>query len=379
MPSFDWIAEQSELEALVETLVHTEAYGLDTEFHRERTYRPELALVQIATQDRIALIDPLAVDVRPLARALRSDAVCVIHAASQDLEILQLECGVVPARLFDPQIAALFCGLGTSSLGKLVQHFLGVKLDKSSQLTNWNRRPLPERDLLYAAEDVAHLLALREVCTRTLEDRGRLAWAQEEIERQRSRDRSAAEPGQLWWKLRGKAKLSGRARGVAQELAAWREQMAAERNRPTRTILSDMALLSLAQRPPKDKAQLRGVRGFDAQRFKLTDELLDAVARGVALGPDDVCSPPKLSRLNHSADGVVSLCSAWLSQRAQEEGIDTSVLGTRDDLTALVLGEPSRLSQGWRWELVGRELQALKQGQAALWVDGTELRLVDRR
>lgn len=378
MAHFDWITDQAAFEVLVDELSNTSAYALDTEFHRERTYVPQLAVVQLATLEHTALVDTLAVDVRGLGRAFDSDAVCVMHAGSQDLEILEMATGTVPRRMFDTQIAALFCGYNTSSLGRLVEGFLGVQLDKSAQLTDWTRRPLPEADLRYAASDVAHLLELRDQLTARLDDRGRLAWAEEEIERLRSKDRSPADPDTLWWKLRGKSKLNGRAQGVAQALTAWRDQLAQKQNRPPRTVLSDMALLALAQRPARNIEQLRGVRNLDLGRFKHTDQLLTAIQRGAQLPRDAIRLPPKKPENLPSVDGVIALCLAWLAQRAGKEALDMSVLGTRDDVTSLVLHQPSRLSHGWRNALVGHELRAIIDGTAALGVTGTELTLVDR-
>ncbi len=378
MPDFDWITDQAELDSLVDELSDANAYALDTEFHRERTYLPQLAVVQLATRDRIALVDALAVDVRALGRAFQSDAVCVMHAGSQDLEILELVSGTVPQRMFDTQIAALFCGYRTSSLGRLVEGFLGIQLDKSAQLADWTRRPLPKEDLRYAASDVAHLLALRDVLVSRLDDRGRLQWAEEEIERLRSKDRSAPDPATLWWKLRGKTKLNGRARGVAQELSAWRDHVAKQRNRPPRTVLSDMALLALAQRPARNTEQLRAVRNLDLRRFKHTDELLSAIERGTQLPKDEVRLPPKKPENLPNVDGVIALCLAWLAQRASEEDLDMSVLGTRDDMTSLVLDQPSRLAHGWRDALVGRELRSIIDGTRAIGVNGTALELLDR-
>jgi ribonuclease D len=368
---FDWIADQAGFDEIVEELSGTNAYALDTEFHRERTYLPQLAVVQLATRDRIALVDALAVDMRALIRAFESDAVCVMHAGAQDLEILELVSGAVPRRMFDTQLAALFCGYGTSSLGKLVEGVLGVQLDKSAQLTDWTRRPLPEVDLRYAASDVSHLLDLRD-------GRGRLAWAEEEIERLRSKDRSAPGLETLWWRLRGKTKLSGRARGVAQELAAWREQVAREQNRPARTVLSDMALLALAQRPVRNADQLKTIRNLDIRRFKHTDQILAAIRQGIQLPKDEVRLPPAKIENVPNVDGVIALCLAWLAQRASEEDLDTSVLGTRDDVTNLVLHQPSRLSDGWRKSLVGNELRSIIDGNATIRVKGTKLELLDR-
>jgi ribonuclease D len=375
---FDWIADQAGFDELVDELSGTNAYALDTEFHRERTYLPQLALVQLATRDRIALVDALAVDMHTLVRAFQSDSVCVMHAGAQDLEILELVSSAVPRRMFDTQLAALFCGYGTSSLGKLVEGFLGVQLDKSAQLTDWTRRPLPEVDLRYAASDVSHLLDLRDALVTRLDVRGRLAWAAEEIERLRSKDRSAPGLETLWWKLRGKTKLSGRARGVAQELAAWREQVAREQNRPARTVLSDMVLLALAQRPARNAEQLKAIRNFDSRRFKHTEQLLAAIRQGTQLAKDEVRLPPAKLENAPNVDGVIALCLAWLAQRASEEDLDTSVLGTRDDVTNLVLHQPSRLSDGWRKSLVGNELRSIIDGNATIRVKGSKLELLDR-
>jgi ribonuclease D len=378
MNTFDWIDTERDFEQLVDELCETRAYALDTEFHRERSYLPVLAVIQIATPERIALIDPLAIDVRPLRKVLERDIVCVMHAASQDLEILELACGVAPRKLFDTQIAALFCGYRTSSLAKLVEGFLGRQLDKSAQLADWTRRPLPDADLAYAASDVAHLLELRDALSEQLRARGRLAWAEEEIERLRQKDRSPPEPRTLWWKLRGKAKLNDKARGVAQELAAWREEEARTRNKPVRSILPDMTLLSLAQRPVRKPAELRNIRNFDARRFKQTDALLAAIERGLRLPRSELQLPPKKPTNVPNVEGVISLCLAWLAQRASQEDLDVTVLGTREDVTNLVLRQRSRLSDGWRHQLVGAELSAIIGGTAALRVDGTALQLVDR-
>lgn len=378
MHPFEWVTQQADFDSLVDVLSSSDAYALDTEFHRERTYAPRLALVQLAIRDRIVLVDALEVDVRSLSRAFESNAVCVMHAGSQDLEILELACGGVPGIIFDTQLAALFCGYRTSSLDKLVEGFLGIELDKSAQLTDWTRRPLPEADLHYAASDVAHLLPLRDALLRELQRRGRRGWAEEEMERLRTRDRSPPDPNTLWWKLRAKNRLRGRARGVAQELAAWRDEVAQAQDRPPRTVLSDMALLALAQRPAQNANELRGVRNLDLRRFRHGDALLAAIQRGLALRGDEVCVPPAKPEKLPSFDGVIALCLAWLGQRAADEDLDSSVFGTREDVTRLVLGQPSRLGDGWRDALIGRELRAILEGRSALRVAGTTLELVDR-
>lgn len=378
MNDFDWIANQAAFEKLLAELCEAEAYALDTEFHRERTFLPVLGLIQIATPTTIALVDPLAVDVRGLRTVFEGGGTCVMHAASQDLEILELGCGAVPARLFDTQIAALFCGYRTSSLARLVEGFLGVSLDKSGQLTDWTRRPLPEADLRYAASDVVHLLDLKKALTKALTERGRLGWAEEEIERLRVKDRSPAEPETLWWKLRGKTKLNGKARAVAQELTIWRNEEARRTNRPARAVLSDMAVLGLAQRPAKNERQLRGIRNFDSRHLKHAGAILSAIQRGLDLPREAVRTPPKKPENLPNVEAVISLCLTWLGQRASEEDLDMTVLGTREDVTNLVLGQPSRLGSGWRAHLVGDELASIIDGSAALRVDGTRIELLNR-
>src|SRR4051812_12243834 len=155
--------ELDEVVAAVAALPATAGYALDTEFHRERTYWPRLALIQLAWDDQLVLIDPLAVDVTPLAKVLRSPAMFVAHAADQDLEVLELACGAVPERIFDTQVAAGFLGLVSPSLASLAEKLLGLRLLKGDRLTDWSRRPLTADQQDYAAADVAHLLEIAEV------------------------------------------------------------------------------------------------------------------------------------------------------------------------------------------------------------------------
>ena len=233
MTDFDWIYRTAELDELVDELCRDRGLCTRHRISSRAHLSSALALVQIATPNA----SPWSIPSRstsPACQRLRDRARLRHARGSQDLEILELEPATVPKRMFDTQIAALFCGYRTSSLGKLVEGFLGLQLDKSAQLTDWTRRPLPEADLRYAASDVAHLLELRDTLIAALDERGRLAWAEEEIERLRSKDRSPPDPETLWWKLRGKTKLNGKARGVAQELARGATRVATDAE-PTRS------------------------------------------------------------------------------------------------------------------------------------------------
>ena len=216
------VTDPGALEALIAEVAAEDSYGFDTEFHTERTYVPDLALIQIAWADKVALVDPLAVDPAPLAGLFGGPGVAVVHAASQDLDVLMAACGVIPATVFDTQIVAGFLGLSTPSLSRLVDQMLGVTLPKADRLSDWLVRPISERQITYALNDVAHLLALRDVLTEKLRALGRLEWALSECEQVLGDRTSARVPEEAWWKLGDIRGMSRRSRAVAQEVAAWR-------------------------------------------------------------------------------------------------------------------------------------------------------------
>ena len=375
-----WIDDEASFASLVDTLRSVDAYGLDTEFHRERTYHARLALLQLSWPEGVAVVDPLAVDVAPLADVLGGPGLCLMHAASQDLEILQRVCGSLPSRLFDTQVAAGFVGYSSVGLAGLVQGELGVKLPKADRLTDWMARPLPEAAETYAAADVVHLHTLHERLVATLEARGRLQWALDECEVHRTRPTTAQVPERAWWKIKEARSLRGRSAAVAQVLAAWRERKAAEVDRPVRFLLADLALVSMAQRPPKSEDDLQRVRGLDDGKRKgnTAREILDAVAAGLELSPDDVELPPS-DGVDRSRRAAASLVSAWAAQRARDLEIDAAILATRSDIETLLMHGTGRLADGWRHQVVGEPIRALAAGEASLAVDGEGRLLLETR
>ena len=212
-------------------------YALDTEFHRERTYWPKAALLQLAWPGHLILIDPLAVDLTPLAELMNSESLGVLHAASQDLEVLELACGASPRHLFDTQIAAGFLGMSTPSLAALHERELGVELPKGNRMTDWLERPLRPAQLDYAAADVDRLLEIHDLLTAQLNERGRLPWAEEEFSILLARDRGLRDPFEAWRKIKEARHLKGTALSVARTIAAWRERRAAEIDQPVRFVL----------------------------------------------------------------------------------------------------------------------------------------------
>jgi ribonuclease D len=375
-----WVEDEPGFERVLEHLRSAAVYGLDTEFHRERTYHARLALLQLSWPGGIAVVDPIAVDVAGLATVLDGPGVCVMHAASQDLEILARVCGTIPSELFDTQIAAGFVGYSSVGLGGLVQGELGIKLPKADRLTDWLARPLPEAAVLYAASDVAHLHELHRILTEKLEARGRLQWALDECELHRNRATTAQAPDRAWWKIKEARSLRGRAAAVAQTLAAWRERKAADIDRPVRYLLADLALVSMAQRPPKGEDDLRRVRGLEDGKRKggAAKELLAVVDDGMSLPLQEVEVPPS-EGIDRSRRAAAALVSSWAAQRARDLEIDPALLATRADIESLLMGGGGRLAHGWRHDVVGEPIRALAAGEASLALtDGGRLVLETR-
>jgi ribonuclease D len=366
------VRDQGSFEETIDAAVRAETYALDTEFHRERTYYARLALLQLGWDGEIALVDPLAVDVGPLRSLLEGQGVCLMHAASQDLEILERACGVLPTTLVDTQVAAGFVGMGSPGLGVLIQRRLGVHLPKADRLTDWLRRPLSDAAASYAAADVAHLDDLWVSLREELVARGRLEWTIDECHELRRRHGEPLPPELAWWRIKEARRLRGRARGVAQSVAAWRERRARAQDRPIRHVLPDLAVVAIAERPPTSKADLDKVRSVDSRHMRggAAESLLAAVQEGMALTEDEIHEPPR-DGVDATFRPAVTLASAWVSQLARDADLDAALVATRADIEMLVRGDPaSRLSSGWREQVAGEPVRRLLAGDAALAFDG---------
>ena len=366
---------------MIAAIVDQSAYALDTEFHREKTYFPKLALVQLAWGDDLVLVDPLAVDLSPFKSVLESASTAVIHAADQDLEVLLLACGALPAVLFDTQIAAGFVGMSTPSLATLYERFLGVRVGKGDRLTDWLQRPLTDDQLNYAATDVVHLLEIHAMLSEDLLSRGRLQWALDECENQRLRSRGQRDPQEAYRRIKEARQLRGKARSVVQAVAGWRERRAAELDIPVRYVISDIAVLGIAQRPPRNRRDLEKIRGFDrGLRDDVVVQLLDVVGRALD-APDPAPAEVVMSvPLDRDLRPAVALISAWVSQMARDLEIDSTLLATRGDLEALLGEAPdARLREGWRALLVGDPIRRLVSGEVAVAFAGDGELVIEER
>ena len=369
--TYRWIDTDEGVAQYVTRLLDEPRYAMDTEFHRERTYFPKLALVQIAGADEIVLIDPLACDLSPLRKLFASDCLAVLHAAQQDLDVLTHAVGAVPERMFDTQLAAGFLGYSTPSLVSLLHSELRVAAAKGDRLTDWLRRPLTSDQCDYAASDVAHLLLLHDTLLAKLAAEGRTEWVADACEELRTRPVSGTDPYQAWTRLKDVRVLKPRARGVARALAAWRERRAMSLDSPVRQVLSDLAILGISQKQPRSIDELTQSRGVDDRHTRgvIGKEILAAVAEGVA---NEVALPAGDGEdLDRSLRPAVTLVSAWVSEVARQQRIDTALLATRNDLVAFLRDDPdARLATGWRGEFLGEGIRRLVAGQAALTFDG---------
>ncbi len=377
--TYRWIRTTDELAEYVGRLLATDRYALDTEFHRERTYFPKLALVQIAGADEIVLIDPLTCDLSPLKDLFHSDVLAVLHAAQQDLDVLTHAVGAVPRRLYDTQLAAGFLGYSTPSLVSLLQAELKVAAAKGDRLTDWLRRPLTDDQCTYAASDVAYLLQLHDTLEEQLTQAGRADWAAAACIELLAKPVSGTEPEMAWTRLKDVRVLKPKARGVARAIAAWRERRAMSIDSPVRQVLPDLAILGISQRQPRTIAELGQARGVDERHTRgiIGKELLAAVEEG--LREEAHLPAPDGDDLDRSMRPAVALVSAWVSEVARAEHIDTALLATRSDLVAFLRGdEDARLATGWRHDLLGDGIRRLVAGRAALTFDGKGgLNLID--
>jgi ribonuclease D len=384
--AYDWVDTNDGARKFVSNSLGAGTYFLDTEFHREKTYFPQLALVQICVGDSITLIDPTTIDPEILKPLLEGPDLCVLHAAQQDLDVLSQTVGAVPSRILDTQILAGFLGHSQPSLASLLQIFLKISLPKGDRLTDWLRRPLTRDQLSYAASDVAHLPALLDIMVTRLTDNGRLAWAEEACEELRLRRTGPQAPEDAWLRVKDIRTVKGKSRWVARSVAMWRERRAMDLDIPPRHVLSDIAVLGIAQRSPRTPEELLQCRGVDNRHVNGAQgkALMNAIRDGVDDSKTGDLSFPSSDTedLDKSLRPAATLVSAWITELARQSDLDVSLLGTRRDINDLLSGSAqARLRHGWRAEIVGRDIEDLVAGRKALTFvhrgDDNGLRMVD--
>jgi ribonuclease D len=380
------ITTTAELETFCAKVRGQAFVAVDTEFMRETTYWPKLCLIQAATPDAEAVIDPLApgLDLEPFLGILRDASIVkVFHAARQDVEIFN-NLKAIPASLFDTQVAAMAAGYGEQiAYDALVRNMLKIELDKSSRFTDWARRPLTENQLTYALADVTHLAALYPRLRARLETEGRLAWVSDEMKSLCDPALYDVSPENAWRRLKPR-KQTARYLSVYRAVAAWREKTAQLRDQPRSRILKDDAIDELASQAPTDATQMERLRsvpkGFAGSRFG--PELLDTIREALR---DPEASAPVVERTraphNPASGAVVELLKVLLKARSEDAGVASKLIATVSDLEQIAQDDAAQTPalEGWRREAFGADALRLKRGELALVLDGTRVRVVEVR
>ncbi len=348
--------------------------AIDTEFMREKTYYARLCLIQLAAGDEAWIVDPFEIaDLGPL-RAVMSDpdVVKVLHAGSQDLEILTRILDAPPKPVFDTQVAATLAGFPTQvGYARLVKEMFDVDVDKSDTYSDWARRPLTSVQIEYGLADVRFLPKMYLQLKERLEREGRLAWLDGDFERMADPATYEVVPEEQFRRIKRASSLGRRQLAVLQQVAAWREREAQRRDLPKRWVVSDETLVEVARRHPKDASALGELRGLNPR--SLGDGgagLLEAVRRGLSTPEDSLPRLTMRPRTRIDVEGIVELMNALVRVKASEHGVAAALLASRSELERLAGGErdESPLLQGWRRSLVGEDLVELAEGRLSLRV-----------
>lgn len=372
MTEFLYIDTPAALADFCTRLRGREWLAVDTEFIRERTYYPQLCLVQVSDGETHACIDPLRIpDLAPLLALLYDRAITkVFHAAGQDLELFYHLTGQVPAPVFDTQLAATLAGHGDQvGYARLVQELLGVELDKAHTRCDWSRRPLAEAELAYAADDVRYLCQVYEKLRAELQRRGRLDWLAADLAALAEPARFENPPEDAWERIGAAHKLRPNQQKILRALAAWREQQARKHDRPRRWIIGDDPLLDLARRQPKTTDDMARLRGMPEGLIQKHGATLLALIAEAAQAPAPAAARES-ARLPAGQQPVLELLQALVHAISETQAISPAALTNRRELERLILGERQLpVLEGWRRAAIGQPLLDVLEGRAKLGVE----------
>jgi ribonuclease D len=346
--------------------------AVDTEFLRDATYWPKLCLVQVAGPNSVAAIDPLApgIDLTPLYELMQNPEVLkVFHAGRQDLEIFFHATGKVPAPIFDSQVAAMVGGFGESaSYESLVNKLAKASVDKSSRFTDWSYRPLTERQLIYALDDVIHLRTVYVKLREQLEQTGRETWLEGDMALLSDPAIYRLDPADAWKRVKLR-NPKPRTLAALKAIAAWRETEAQRRDLPRGRILRDEAMIELATHTPTSTAQLARTRGLPGgfADGKWGAAVIEALTAVMALPQDELPKPETHPEPPSNIGSTVELLKVLLKHKAEKNGVAARLLATTDELERIAAGR-EHLS-GWRQELFGADAEALRDGKLMLGLE----------
>lgn len=377
--SIRYVESRSDLDDLCQQLAGSPWLAVDTEFHREKTYYPELCLIQVANDDVIACVDPLAIDdLTPLMDLFYNpDTTLVFHAARQDLELFFLLRNALPSNIFDTQLAATVLGYGDQiGYGNLVKQCLNVDLDKAHARTDWRQRPLSTAQIDYAADDVRYLREVYHQLNDKLIETKRLDWLDDDFATLSSVSTYEEDPNSSWLRIKGAGRLKGQQLAVLQQLGAWREQRAVKHNLPRRWIIKDDVMLDLAKLAPSSTDGLKKIRGLEARDIERHGKaIIENIQNGKAIPKEQWPVIKRPTPLTNQQEAMVDALMALLRKCCDEQNITPVAVATRKDVEALIRGEDSPLAHGWRHEIVGHQLQAFLAGDIQIRASATQLEI----
>lgn len=373
MNSAQYIDSNEKLDQFCAALKTCSWIAVDSEFIREKTYYPELALIQIASEHEIACIDPYAINnFQPMLELFNNASIVkVFHSPSQDLELFAHFFNELPQNIFDTQLAASILGIGNQiGYADLIHKLCNVQLDKIHTRCDWCKRPLSESELNYALDDVRYLGDAYQQLLNKLNKTGRINWLQQDFIALSQIENYQTDWDNLWKKLKGIQKLKGNALHYANQLCRWREQLAQDKNKPKRWILKDEDIIDIARLKPSTKAAFSAIRSLNENFIKqhanaIIQLLKQADTMDRALWP----KPEKFKSLSDNQQAKSDCLMAICRRNAQQNDMALATLANKKDIDNLVLGKTSKLIQGWRLEMAGKQCQHFLEGSLSINVN----------
>lgn len=370
------------LQAICQQAAKSTVIAIDTEFKRETTYYPKACLIQLATEDLVACIDPFDIDnFEPLKAILFDQSITkIFHAARQDLEIFYYLFQQLPSPIFDTQIAAALLGLAEQiGYANLAKKMLNIDLDKSLTRADWEKRPIPEKQIEYAANDVIYLLKIYHQQVKQLNDSGRLHWLENDFNNLLNLALYTPAPDSAWKKIKNIHRLSLRQRAIVFKIAQWRETVAITRNRPRTFIIKNQSILDLANQQPNSIEDLQGIRDIHPSTIRRDgDQLLTLIQEANSLADAD-CPKPKIPPILSTEQSLLlSSLQTLIQFNAKKHHIDSSYLCTKKELEKVILGDnTAALLNGWKYELAGKDVESFIKGEIKLEVKNGILQLTN--
>lgn len=378
MTTIQYIDTPAKLDELCRQIRKEPWLALDTEFLREKTYYPKFCLLQIATPEWVACVDPIALDdLNGLFEAIYDPSITkVFHSCRQDLEIFYQLTGKIPEPIFDTQIAAPLLGFQENpGYAMLVSSFLNINLSKAHTRTDWTVRPLSEAQLQYAADDVIYLCKIYQIMLEKLGELDRLDWLTNDFALLNNSELYDISPDKAWLKIRGKNKLTGRQLSIVQALSKWREATAQAEDRPRSWLLRDDLLLELAKLQPGNIDELLAVRNINERTVhRYGKTICQLINEAKQRPPIPLHEKGRPAKKTPQQEAILDILTALVRIRADENSLNPAILANRKDLELLLFDDPeSLLMKGWRYSMVGRELVGLLKGEQLLGIQGEKV------